>query len=111
MTPSVYVLGSNQLGKKRRCVPLGLTGKLVEEDGDTVDGPAALEVRLDLLRRSRIVDVSDKDAPTVDILLVLGELVMLLVQTSLHLAELGGLLFHLGDTALHGRDLLLFTIT
>lgn len=87
--------------------PFRLTGELIEQDRDAVDRPRALEMRLDLLGRRAVVDVPDEDTSRVDVLSVLAEVVTLLIQTGLHLPQLGGFLFHLGDPALHGLDLLL----
>lgn len=88
--------------------PLGLARELVEEDGDSVDGTAALEVRLDLLWGGRVVDIADKDAAAVDVIPALGaKLLALRVEARLHFPKLGGLLFHLGHPLLHRRDLLL----
>ena len=83
-----------------------MAGELVQQDGDAVDGAAALEMRLDLLGRGGVVDVPDEDAPRVDVLLVLPQVVALLVQRRLHLAKLGCLFFHLCDPPLHCGNLI-----
>jgi hypothetical protein len=89
-------------------VPLGLAGELVQEDGDTIDRSSALEVGLNLLGGSTIVDVPYENASSIDILTIFAELMTLLIETGLHLTKLGGFFLHLSDTALHGLDLLLF---
>src|SRR2546423_2208390 len=84
-----------------------MAGKLVQQDGDAIDGAAALEMGLDLLGRGAVIDVADEDAARIDILLVLAQLVRLLVQRRLHLAQLRRLGLHLLDALLHGGDLFL----
>ena len=51
--------------------PLGLARKFVQQDRDAVDGAATLEVGLNLLWGRRVIDVTDKNAAAVDILLIL----------------------------------------
>lgn len=84
-----------------------MAGEFVQEDGDTVDGAAALEVGLDLLGRSTIIDIADEDATSVNILLVLAQSLGLGVERSLHLAKLGSLGLHFLHAFLHGGDLFL----
>ena len=50
-----------------------MTGELVQENGDAIYAAAALEMRLDLFRRSAVVDIAHKDAALVDVLSVLAE--------------------------------------
>lgn len=97
----------NKKNKKNRKIeksnePLRMPRKLIQQDRDAVDGAAALEVRLDLLGRGGVVDVTDEDAPGVDVLLVLAQVVAVVVELRLHLAQLGRFLLHLRDAALHG---------
>lgn len=91
-----------------RAVPFRLTSELIQQNGDAVYGAAALEVCLDLLGGDGVVDVADEDAAAVDVVAVVGRLLVLLLEGGVHLAQLGGLLLHLGDAALHGRNLFLF---
>ena len=84
-----------------------MTGELVEENGDAVDGAAALEVRLDLLGAGAVIDVADENAAGVNVLLVLAQVGALLVQRRLHLAQLGRLGLHLLNALLHRGNVLL----
>lgn len=86
-----------------------MAGELVQEDGDAVDGAAALEVGLDLLWRGAVVDVANEDATSIDIFLVLAQGLGLGVERSLHLAKLGSLGLHLLHALLHGGDFFLRT--
>lgn len=97
------------LGKLDIGVAFGLSGKLVQENGNSIDGAAALEMRLDFLWRGRVIDVAHENASSVDRLFVIGEISGLLLQCGLHLTQFLSLLFHLCDSALHRLDLLLFT--
>lgn len=94
-------------GKLDVGVPFRLTSELIQQNGDAVYGAAALEVCLDLLGGDGVVDVADEDAAAVDVVAVVGRLLVLLLEGGVHLAQLGGLLLHLGDAALHGRNLFL----
>lgn len=82
-----------------------MASELIEKDGDTVDRAAALEVCLDLFGGCRVVNVADEDASRVDVLLVLAQVDALLLQRLLHLSQLGRLLFHLRNSALHLSNL------
>ncbi len=88
-------------------LPLWLSRELVQEYRHSVDGTAALEMRLNLFGRRGVVDVADKDAARVHRLLVVGEAGRLLLQAGLHLPELVCLLFHLSYATLHGRNFFL----
>lgn len=88
-------------------VPFWLSRKLIQQNGDPVDRATALEMCLYLLGGSRVVNIANKDAATVDILLIFCELLVLLVQARLHLPKLGRLLLHLRYASLHGRNLFL----
>lgn len=81
----------------------------VQQDGDAVYRPATLEMRLDLLGGSTVVNVADEDAPGINVLPVLPQVLLLLVERGLHLAQLGGLGLHLRDPLLHRRDFFLRT--
>ena len=87
--------------------PLRLAGEFVQKNSDTIDGSGALEVSLNLLGRSAIVDIPNEDASSINVLTVFAEIMTLLIQVGLHLAKLGGFFLHLGDAALHGLNLLL----
>lgn len=77
-----------------------MSGELVQEYGDSIDGAACLEVRLDLLGRSAIVHIADEDTSRIDVFSVLAH-VLALVQGRLHLAQLRCFSLHLGDPPLH----------
>ena len=62
-----------------------------------------------LLWRGAVVDIANEDTPGIDILTVLAHVVALLVETGLHLPQLGGFLFHFGHSPLHGFNLFLPT--
>jgi len=81
--------------------------ELVQQDGDPVDVAAALEVRLDLLGRGAVVDIAHENAAGVDVLFVLAQVVCLLVQIRLHLAQLRSFCLHLLHAPLHRGDLFL----
>lgn len=86
-------------------IALGVAGKFVEQDGNTVDCATALEMSLDLLGRGAVVDVANEDAARVNVLLVLAQTLLLLVEAGLHLAQLCGLGFHLLHPLLHCGNL------
>lgn len=98
------------LGEFDVCVTLGLACELIKQDGHAVDRTTLLEVGLDLLGRDRVIDVANEDTTAVDVTLVLVEFGALLLQAGLHLAQLGSLLLHLGNSSFHGRDLLLIIV-
>jgi len=83
-----------------------MTSELVKQDCDAVDGAAALEVRLNLLWGSAIVDVSNEDAARVNIFSTFahGAIVRAVV---LHLSQLRGFSLHLLNTLLHRDNLIL----
>jgi len=87
--------------------PLWMPREFVQEDGDTVDGSTTLEMGLDVFGGGHVVDVANEDAARVDIFFIVAELVALLLQRGLHLAESGSLFLHLGHSSLHGGDLVL----
>lgn len=91
-------------------VTLGVTGELVEKNGDAVDVAAALEVGLNLFWRGAVVDVADKDAARINVLLVFAQAFLLLVKAGLHLAKLRRLGLHLLHPLLHVLDLGLILI-
>jgi hypothetical protein len=84
--------------------------KFVQQDRDTVDAAAALEVRLYFLGRGAVVNVAYEDASRVDVFPVLAQIAALLVEVLLHLAQLVGLVFHLSHTLLHLVDFALFVL-
>jgi hypothetical protein len=87
--------------------PLWLASELVKQYRHTVNGPAALEVGLEIFGRCRVVDVADKHASVVDIFLVLRQVLARLFERRLHLSELRCLSLHLGNAPLHGRNIFL----
>jgi hypothetical protein len=88
--------------------PFRLARELVQQDCNPVDGTTGLEMSLDLLRRSTVVDITDKDTTRINIFFILLEVLGLLVEGGLHLAQFGSLGFHLSHSALHSRDFFLF---
>jgi hypothetical protein len=88
-------------------VPLRLAGEFVQQDRDPVDGTAALEVCLDLLRRGTVVHIANKYTPCIDVFFVLLEALGLLIEGGLHLAQFGGFRLHLCNSSLHGGNFLL----
>jgi hypothetical protein len=85
-----------------------MAGKLVEKDGNAIDGSAALEVRLDLLRRGSVVNIANEDAASINILLVLPKVSLAFLNFGLHFAQLGGFFLHLTDALLHAFNVLLY---
>lgn len=85
-----------------------MTSEFVEQDRDTVDGPAALEMRLDLFGGCAVVDVANKDAARVNVLFALAPSGSgLALAGLLQLAQPGGFGFHLLYALLHRVDLIL----
>lgn len=51
-----------------------MSSELVQKDRDAVDRPAALKMRLDLLRARTVVDIADEDTPRINVLLALAKM-------------------------------------
>ena len=86
-----------------------MTCEFVEQDRHAVDTAAGLEMCLDFLGRSAIVDVADEDAARIDVLSVFANIMSALgVERLLHVAQLLRFFFHLLDTSLHGFDFFLY---
>lgn len=85
--------------------------EFVQQNRYSIYRAAALEVGLNLLWRRAIVDIADKDASRIDVLLVLPKLVALLIQRSLHVAQFLGFGLHLLNALLHCRDFILQSIS
>jgi hypothetical protein len=84
-----------------------MTGELVQQDGDSIDTPTALEVCLYFLWRCTIIDVTHKYASRIHIFFILAQLMALLVERGLHLAKLCGFGFHFFYAFLHSRNIFL----
>ena len=64
-------------------------------------------MRLDLLGRSTVIHISDKNTPRIDLLLVLCQVLRLLIKGGLHLAQFCGFGFHLCYSCFHRGDFFL----
>ena len=93
--------GNGGAGNADGFLPFGMTGEFVEEDSDPVDGTAALEMCLDLLRRRAVIYVSDEYTARIDIFLILSQVTVLLIQRCLHFSQFCCLGFHFGYPSLH----------
>jgi hypothetical protein len=80
-----------------------MTGELVQQYGNTVDAPDALEVCLDLFWARAVVDVADKDTSRVDVFFALAHLVAFEIGLALHLAQLLGFFLPLSGPPLTYR--------
>lgn len=89
-------------------VPLRLAGEFIQQDRNAVYRAAALEMCLDLLGRSSVIDITDENTPGIDLFLVFCQALRLLVKGGLHLAQFCRLGFHLCYPLLHRRDFFLY---
>ena len=87
--------------------PFRLTREFIQQDRNAVYRTTALEMRLDLLGRSTVIHISDKNTSRIDLLLVLCQVFRLLIQGGLHLAQFGGFGFHLCYSCFHRGDFFL----